>query len=891
DRSVRAGSLSTRLRVTLAVLRLGLLFAILCALLVQAGLAWRWVLDSGLGLDRVLTQRAGPGSDIPFAGVTVQLQHDSPQRRAATLAELAAAGFGWVRQRVDWASVEPHPGDFAWSDTDELLDAVTQADLVPVVVLDGSPGWARAPQDRLPDNPLAPPADPAAFASFAAEFARRYGDKVRFYQIWDEPNIAPHWGARHIDPVAYAQLLRAAAATIRAVDPDAVIVVAALAPTADRGHAAIDEVYFLKRMIAAGASSAMDVIALQPFGFGDAPDNLRQGISILNFQRAAMLRRALIAAGLGDRPVWAVRYGWNRVLDSPWGTVTEEKQALYAVAALEWAWREWPWLAAMGWAIERPATPFHDPTWGFALTAPDGQPTPLLSALRSWQTAPDRQQPRRPRLSGQVPSTRLALWLVLLAGTLAALWRAVAAGRIVPWRSWLARYRRAPPAVRWGSWAVLLLTYHVATWPPLLALCWLGAIFLCLADPETGLWLAMTLLPFYYWHKDLRLVNVVLAVPPAHALALCLVPATLLRLPRRQFQMGFATGIPVALLVISLFSLGTVWHWVAYGQGLLDLVVIPVLLWLEVRVLATTDRAQLRTALALLGGGLLVAIPGLAGWLAGDGIEVDGIRRLVGPHYSPNHTALYLLRTFFVAFGLGLTLSRRNRAWLAAAAGGVLWALILTGSRGALLLGLPAGAVVLAFLAVRRRPGIPRWLRGRPRLRYGLTLGIVIAVTAVMVLQWDRLLNEQTVFHRVDLWEAALALWREHMLAGVGPGGFFWNYPAYLPLGTAIESGQSHPHNVWLEVAITWGLPGVLWLLVAIFAAIRAVRRTMAAPSARFWLTVGLGAAFAAALAHAQSDTFMLLADLAGWNAVAWALITAPAEDERNETQTHNVLC
>ena len=48
-------------------------------------------------------------------------------------------------------------------------------------------------------------------------FAARYGDQVRFYQIWDEPNVAPHWGNRLIEPVAYAQLLKAASAAMSAL--------------------------------------------------------------------------------------------------------------------------------------------------------------------------------------------------------------------------------------------------------------------------------------------------------------------------------------------------------------------------------------------------------------------------------------------------------------------------------------------------------------------------------------------------------------------------------------------------------------------------------------------------------------------------------------------------
>ncbi|MEZ4612401.1 MAG: hypothetical protein R2838_19530 [Caldilineaceae bacterium] len=41
------------------------------------------------------------------------------------------------------------------------------------------------------DNPLAPPVGFADFAAFNLAVAQRYGDRVAFYQIWDEPSVAP----------------------------------------------------------------------------------------------------------------------------------------------------------------------------------------------------------------------------------------------------------------------------------------------------------------------------------------------------------------------------------------------------------------------------------------------------------------------------------------------------------------------------------------------------------------------------------------------------------------------------------------------------------------------------------------------------------------------------
>jgi hypothetical protein len=639
-----------------------------------AGLLWRATLEAGVGLNHNPVPADAPGATPPFAGVTIQLAGQPAETVETRLATLHSAGFGWVRQPFDWQRIEPVRGQFDWAEADRFIAAITAAGLEPVAVLNTTPEWALAPADRAAGNSLAPPADFADFARFAADFAHRYGDRIRYYQLWDEPNITPHWGARRINPVAYAQMLRAAAPAIRAADEDAVILAAALAPTVDRGHLAIDEIYFLQRMIAAGAAPFFDVVAVQPFGFGASAANPRQQPETLNFSRAALIRRALAAAGLGDKPIWAVRYGWNRTPNSPWGAVTAEAQAAYAAGALDRAWREWPWLAAMGWVIDQPAEPPRMPAWGFALTSPAGSPAPLFAALAAWQTA----SPPRPRTA---PGWGLELptaWAALLLASLLIGWRAVAAAHLLDWSGWLARYRRAPVWVHLTAWGALLGVYYLATFPPLIGLCWLAAVFLCLAQPQVGLWLAVALIPFYYQHKEVQLVDGVLTIPPSQVLVLALLPALYLArqasgAPRPSLTVGvlsrpsplaprpsLTVGVlsrpsslaprpliwwelaPLLLLPLSLLAAANVWQWPAFGRGLLDLVIAPLLLWLAVRRLAHTESERRRVLAALVTGGVLAAGVGLAGWLRGGGAEVDGIRRLVGPHFSPNHTALYL---------------------------------------------------------------------------------------------------------------------------------------------------------------------------------------------------------------------------------------------------------
>lgn len=861
----------------LAIARLALYFVLGCALTVSGGLLWRATLDAGVGLHHRLPSAGDPSMAVPFVGVTVQLMGRPADVLESRLAELRHAGIGWVRQRFDWRKIEPVPGAFDWTEADGLVDAITRAGLVPIAVLDGAPDWALAPADRAARNELAPPADFADYARFVAAFAARYGAHVHYYQIWDEPNIAPHWGQRHIDPVGYAHLLRAAAPAIRSRDINAVVLTAALAPTVDRGHLAIDEVYFLQRMLAAGAAPYFDAVAIQPFGFGDSPATARQGLEILNFARAALIRRALVDAGLGNRPIWAVRYGWNRLLNSPWGTVTPAIQAAYATAALDRAWHEWPWLATMGWAVDQPTESPGLPLWGFALTDVASHAAPVFEALAAWQ----RQSPPRPHPFPSVPVAGWSVWIlaVVLTG-----WRSLAAARLIGWSSLQVRYRLMPRWVHRCVWLALIVVYHLATFSPLIVLCWLAAAMLCLAQTRVGIWLAVAAIPFFYMHKEFQLVGVTLAVPPTHALVAVLLPATYLAAQHRPQYTVRPTPLfwweltPLLLLPMSLLAAVNVWQWPAFIRGTLDLVIIPLILWLEVRVLAPAASDRRYIFQALVAGGVLAASVGLLSWLYGNGVLVDGMRRLVGPHFSPNHTALYLERTLFLSLAALFVVAQHQRALAIGATAVTAAALVLTGSRGALLLGVPTGLVVFACLALYQRPDLRRWTH---RWRQG---GIaVVAFAGLVVLagaQWQhgRLTNLETVGLRLDLWRSALAHWRDHFWAGVGPGGFFWSYPAYLRAGAA-EVNQLHPHSLWLELVTTWGIMGLAWFALVSIALVIAMQRQGKSGLSIRWIAAGSCAAFAAALAHAQIDTFFLLADLAAWNAVAWVLATAPTAD------------
>lgn len=300
------------------------------------------------------------------------------------LDRLRANGLPVVRQRFDWNQLERLRGVYDWKAMDRVVAAAAAHGIDLIAVLDGTPPWARRPADA--ENPLAPPEERADFGQFAAAVAQRYADRLHIYQVWDEPNIAPHWGAQGVNAADYAGLLREAAIQIKAVDPTAVVMTAALAPTLEENAVNLSDITFLDQLVSRGAAGWFDAVAAQPYGF-DQPATAAPGADRLNYRRIELLRAVLERHGLANVPLWAVAAGWYAPLagetgsSAPWPAVDETTQAAFTADALAQA-QHWPWLAGWLWAGAVSSQP-ADPREGFVLWTGSDQPRPVLGVLHA----------------------------------------------------------------------------------------------------------------------------------------------------------------------------------------------------------------------------------------------------------------------------------------------------------------------------------------------------------------------------------------------------------------------------------------------------------------------------------------------------------------------------
>jgi O-antigen ligase len=122
-------------------------------------------------------------------------------------------------------------------------------------------------------------------------------------------------------------------------------------------------------------------------------------------------------------------------------------------------------------------------------------------------------------------------------------------------------------------------------------------------------------------------------------------------------------------------------------------------------------------------------------------------------------------------------------------------------------------------------------------------------------------LQRGTGFFRLNLWQSALTMWRDHPWLGVGPDNFLYAYRSFYILPAAWqEPNLSHPHNIALDFATRLGTLGLLIGGGMIVGYIVQIRRTLRRDRA---LAVGCAGLLAAMLGHGLVDHSFFLIELA----------------------------
>lgn len=288
---------------------------------------------------------------------------DKPERAMALMKE---AGVGFVRMDFLWDDIEPRKGEFVFDKYDRLAAMLGRHGIKILGLLDYNTGWGGDNWNNAPD--------PELFTRYVRQVVKRYKDRVKYWEIWNEPDQEIYWvpqdGMR-----AYTELLKKVYPAIKEEDPTAVVVLGGLS-----GGAVLP----LKKIYAQGGGPYFDVVNVHPF-----VDPL--GTDAVNLMRSVYrgVKKVRDANGDAAKPIWFTEIGCPGVDDPaatrPWwlGRNSTEAQQTKWVEKVYSESKKWEGVEKVFWAFFRD-TPNHFTTGTdfFGLLREDFSKKPAFEAYK-----------------------------------------------------------------------------------------------------------------------------------------------------------------------------------------------------------------------------------------------------------------------------------------------------------------------------------------------------------------------------------------------------------------------------------------------------------------------------------------------------------------------------
>ncbi len=157
------------------------------------------------------------------------------------------AGVGFVRMDFLWDDIEPTSGNFQFEKYDKIVGLLTSHGIKILGLLSYNASWTG-------NNWNAPP-NKVYFTKYAKNVVRRYKDKIKYWEIWNEPDDEQYWTPQD-DMLSYTELLKTVYPVLKSEDPSCVIVLGGLSKTI---------AVSLRRIYKNGGKDYFDVVNFHPF--------------------------------------------------------------------------------------------------------------------------------------------------------------------------------------------------------------------------------------------------------------------------------------------------------------------------------------------------------------------------------------------------------------------------------------------------------------------------------------------------------------------------------------------------------------------------------------------------------------------------------------------------
>ncbi|WP_088888909.1 GH39 family glycosyl hydrolase [Leptolyngbya ohadii] len=195
-----------------------------------------------------------------------------------------------------WAFVEKNKGEWNFQLLDQYISLAEESKAEVVLVLGLTPRWASARPDEDSPYQAGAAAEPKRiedWRNYVRQIAMRYKDRVRYYEIWNEPNSQKFYSGSVKQLV---DLSREAYQILKSIDPSIKVISPAMSPCCDSFK-------FLDNYLAEGGGNYADIIGYHFYVAPAKPEAMLPSIE--------QVKNLMIKHGLSNKPLWNTETGWR----------------------------------------------------------------------------------------------------------------------------------------------------------------------------------------------------------------------------------------------------------------------------------------------------------------------------------------------------------------------------------------------------------------------------------------------------------------------------------------------------------------------------------------------------------------------------------------------------
>lgn len=254
------------------------------------------------------------------------------------IALMKEAGVAWVRMDFLWEEIEPQPQEFQFEKYDQLVDLLNRNNINILALLNYSVDWAaKCPQWNCP------PKENRLFVNYAVRVIERYKDKIKYWEVWNEPDSHTYWSEQD-GLKSYCTFLKDVYVAAKKIDPDCKILNGGLA----NGLASVNHLYDN------GAKNYFDILNIHIF---ESPLNRGSIKAVISYPKSA--HKIMARNGDNQKMIWVTEIGCPGVkrgleVDNWWmGKNPNERQQAKWVKDIYTQLLKNPYIEKVFWAFFR----------------------------------------------------------------------------------------------------------------------------------------------------------------------------------------------------------------------------------------------------------------------------------------------------------------------------------------------------------------------------------------------------------------------------------------------------------------------------------------------------------------------------------------------------------